>query len=256
MENTETQNTSDILTPEQIERCDMDIQTIATLSIFAQEQGLIPVIGGGYATEAHCGGKITRAHGDIDLTFYGLVPLDTHQIAHQVTSLLSLEKTQWDRHLSEHEKNTGENSTEHIEFREIEKELLPFPDRRRVEVEVYEDHHAHKRFEQKTLRNSSGETIEVNVKKLSYLLAEKIQRLYETSLLSDEEKDKFGRITTPTDYKEVHRLISLPSFTIQQKEECLAILKRRLERKSGDKIDPSAVFEKVSTLLLPYISSI
>lgn len=256
MENTETPNSSDILTPEQIERCDLDIMTIANLSAFAQSQGLIPVIGGGYATEAHCGGHITRAHGDIDITFYGLVPVDSQHIAQNTASLLSSEKTQWGRHLSEHERTTGEYSTEHIEFREIGKELLPFPERRRVEIEVYEDHHAYKRFVQKTLRNSSGETREVNVKKLSYLLAEKIQRLYEISLLPDEEKGKFGRLTTPTDYKEVYRLLSLPTFTIQEKEECLKIIQRRLERKSGQEIDGNAVFEKVTSLLTPYISTI
>lgn len=55
------------ITPKQVEKTDLDLETIKSLNAYAQANGLIIVLTGGYATEALCGGKITRPHGDIDI---------------------------------------------------------------------------------------------------------------------------------------------------------------------------------------------
>lgn len=255
MEDTENPIFNETLSSEQIMRSDLDLKTIAQLTELAEQSNMVAVIGGGYATEAHCGGIITRPHGDIDITYYGSSQPSTENIATNISSLLSEESTQWKRHFTTDEQNTGINSCEHIEFRETDKDLIPFSERRRVEIEVYTDTRANKRFEKKNLIDSTGKEIEINVTKLSYLVAEKIQRLFETSHLADDQKNKFGRNTTPTDYKELIRLISLPNFTQSQKEESLNIIKRRLNRKSNKEIDINSVFNSVVSMLTPYISA-
>lgn len=58
-----------LLTPKFITKSDLDIKTINDLSKYATSVGSQLVLTGGYATEAHLGGKITRAHGHIDCVF-------------------------------------------------------------------------------------------------------------------------------------------------------------------------------------------
>lgn len=55
-----------LLTPATIQKSNQDLATISQLNKFAQKTGNILVLSGGYATEALCGGQITRPHGDID----------------------------------------------------------------------------------------------------------------------------------------------------------------------------------------------
>ena len=76
-------------------KSDRDIETIKSLNKFAKRSGNILVLSGGYAVEAHCGGKITRAHGDIDAHFIltGKVPND--QLLVQAQELLDEENTKW-----------------------------------------------------------------------------------------------------------------------------------------------------------------
>ena len=64
------------LTADATLKCDLDIETINSLNKFADGTGNILVLSGGYAVEAHCGGKITRAHGDVDshLILTGSIP--------------------------------------------------------------------------------------------------------------------------------------------------------------------------------------
>ena len=89
-------DTRDIaLTPEFVKKSDMDIATIVALDKFAKETGNILVLTGGYATEAHCGGKITRAHGDIDAHLILTGQKSAGELFFGVRELLSRESTNW-----------------------------------------------------------------------------------------------------------------------------------------------------------------
>ena len=89
-------DTRDItLTSEFIEKSDTDIATITALDKFAKETGNILVLTGGYAVEAHCRGKITRAHGDIDAHLILTGKKSTDELFSGVRDLLKNESTKW-----------------------------------------------------------------------------------------------------------------------------------------------------------------
>ncbi|MCX6704734.1 MAG: hypothetical protein NT162_00125, partial [Candidatus Woesebacteria bacterium] len=83
------------LSAEAIVKSDKDIATIATLEKFATATGNILVLTGGYATEAHCGGKITRAHGDIDAHLILTGQKLTDELFSGIHELLGKESTKW-----------------------------------------------------------------------------------------------------------------------------------------------------------------
>ena len=73
----------------------MDIATILSLGKFAEETGNILVLTGGYAVEAWCGGKIARAHGDIDAHLILTGNKSAGELFSGVRELLSNESTKW-----------------------------------------------------------------------------------------------------------------------------------------------------------------
>jgi len=83
------------LTPEFVEKSDKDIATITTLNEYANKTGNTLVITGGYATEALCGGKITRAHGDIDIHIILSGSESIETLNHSIRDLLFKEDTKW-----------------------------------------------------------------------------------------------------------------------------------------------------------------
>lgn len=249
---TPNQDNKNALSPEQETRCNRDLRTISSLSqaleanILSDGEKIAVVVGGGYATEAHCGGAITRPHGDIDLTVYSPTPVDKRAFAEQIGGVLGNEEhyTHWREHPSQHE--------ELVEFREADKELIPFIERRRLEAEIYHDVDPASRYVRKKLIDSEGKEYEVNVTRLSYLVAEKIQKLFEVASLPEEERQQLRRQTKPADLADIKRLIDLPDFTEREKRHSLGVIGRRMDRKNPEgsaPTDPNTVFDTVVAML-------
>ena len=111
-------------------KSDKDIETIRELDKFARKTKNILVLSGGYTTEALCGGKITRAHGDIDAHLILTGEKSTKEIFPGIQKLLSKEETEWKMYSQKPDK---------FEFREDASEKK-FDAKRRLELRLNEPH--------------------------------------------------------------------------------------------------------------------
>lgn len=191
------------LSKEAVLKSDRDIATISALNEFAIKTGNILVLSGGYATEALCGGKITRAHGDIDahLVLTGLKSAD--ELFSGVRDLLSKEDTRW---------NLRSQKTEKVDYLEDD-ENKEFFEKRRVEVYLNSPHEGNTSYPKKKLIDSQGKEIEVCVVDLIELTASKIHKLFEAKDGVDTSQD---RHSSQTDHVDLKRLMKTKEYEKQK----------------------------------------
>lgn len=205
------------LSPEQVARSDADLLTLSTLVSFASSTGSVLETTGGYATEAHFGGKITRHHGDMDAVLWLADPTIEQTAQIQVGQILSQEDTKWTKFSNEKDK-------EHfIEFKE-EAPDRKFEDRRRLELYTFAGP-SKRPLESKILIDSQGREYEVIVTTLEEIVADKVRIFNRT-----EEERTNKRTTTQTDIDDFNRLIKHPEFS---KEKYLRTMSEYLVYKSG-----------------------
>ncbi|KKP46661.1 MAG: hypothetical protein UR39_C0009G0018 [Candidatus Woesebacteria bacterium GW2011_GWA1_33_30] len=190
-----------VLTPEFIIKSDLDIQTIKSLSKYAKLQNNCLIITGGYATEAHLGGKITRAHGDIDCILLNLSKVPNEQILFQVGTILIKEKTRWIQNKTQ--PNRGD-------WRENRKNT-PFNNRRRIELKILDEKQFKNQFVELKLIDSSGEKIKVFVEDIYSILVEKIHKFY---LLKDGVDTTKDRESSLSDFVDLARLMKSANVSV------------------------------------------
>lgn len=188
------------LTAEFIVKSDKDIATINTLNEIAKENGAFLVLAGGYATEAICGGKITRPHGDIDVRFI-LSDFSIHPKEFKILmdARLENEPTKW---------KLWKESTAKLEYRE-NAEGVEFFKKRRIELYFVIEGVADAKFDDTQLIDSNGKTIYVKALSLKDLVVSKVKALYGVRNGYDPETQ---RETDLSDLADLHRLISLNVF--------------------------------------------
>lgn len=197
--------TETALPAEAITKYDQDLVTISKLQDYANRQKRTMLLSGGLAVEAHCGGRITRPHGDIDVSMTFQTP-EINAAREELTSLLSGEgTTNWILFAADERK---------IEFRENDSNK-PFKDRRRVEILV-RDRIPDTQTQQRKLIDSTGKEYIVTVDHIAELVAHKLRIFNREQGKVQVEKTK--RATNPNDKTDIRRLIALPDF---DKEECL-----------------------------------
>jgi hypothetical protein len=205
------------LTPEQRLKTDRDIRTLHVLNEHAARKGVGYSISGGYAGEAHCGGVITRPHGDMDVEFMSPAGFDLQLQASTLAEIIDREQhTKWRYYKTEVNDNYGV-----IKFREDDA-TKKFLERRRLEAYFITAVPTLATQEMKLI-DSEGNTYEVNVQHIADLVATKIRILNERTKLSNEEKQQHKRQTSELDKNELKRLISQNHF---KKEECIEQLRR------------------------------
>ncbi len=182
------------LSEEAVFKSDKDLITIQSLNNLAKKTGNILVLHGGYATEAHCGGQITRAHGDIDAHLILTGNTSTKELSTEIQELVKKEDTEWILRSEKPDK------IEYIENNDDK----DFFDRRRLEVGLHQPHERNINYPLKTLIDSKGNKIEIHVIDLTELIANKIYKLYEVKSGVDETKD---RHTSKTDLIDLKRLV-------------------------------------------------
>gem|GEM_PF-6454152 len=182
------------LSEEAVIKSDKDLATIQSLNDLAKKTGNILVLHGGYATEAHCGGQITRAHGDMDahLILTGDTPIN--KLSTEIQELVSKEETDW---ILRSEKPDKMEYVENDDDKD-------FFNKRRLEVGLHEPHERNINYPKKTIVDSKGNNIEVHVVDLTELIANKIYKLYEAKDGVNKDTD---RHTSKTDLIDLKRLL-------------------------------------------------
>lgn len=223
------------ITPEQIRKTDLDLVTIKSLNAYAEANGLIIVLTGGYATEALCGGNITRPHGDVDIH----ILIDNLGVSKQIFSsieeeIISKEPTNW---------KTYKQTDTRSEYRE-EDESKPFFDRRRLEIVLYTNENT-AWYVPAFLVDSQGEKINVHVVEINDLLAQKIHKLYSLKDGVDTSKERHA---DDRDIYDLKRLLNSPNIDLEKTLRILAENRVQAEGKRG-KIDQARKeFDYVSDL--------
>lgn len=187
------------LSVEAIVKTDEDLATISTLNEFAQRTGNILVLTGGYATEALCGEKITRAHGDVDVHFILVGSESSDKLLSELQVLLFKEDTKW---------VVRERNPKRVDYVE-DVENKDFFDKRRIEVHLIPSNEATMKYSKKKIIDSKGRDIEVNVIDLTQTITEKIRKFYELRSGVDTNKD---RHSSESDYIDLKRLLALNEF--------------------------------------------
>lgn len=181
------------LTPEAVKKTDRDIATIATLNDFARRTGNILVLSGGYATEAHLGGKITRPHGDIDAHLILTGQKSADELFAGVRELLFREDTQW---------KLRDQKSDKVDYLE-DNDNIEFFNRRRVEVRLNAPHEANVKYPKRKLIDSQGREVEVCVVDLEQMVSEKIHKLFELKDGVDTTKDRHPSVSDYFDLKRI-----------------------------------------------------
>ncbi len=223
------------ITPKQIRKTDLDLATIKSLNTYAEANGLIVVLTGGYATEALCGGNITRPHGDVDIQIQKADLGDSKQIFSLIEEeIIFKESTNWKTYKQTDIKN---------EYREKD-ESKPFFDRRRLEIVLYASENI-TWYVPAFLVDSQGKRINVQVVEINDLLAQKIHKLYSIKDGVDTSKE---RHTDDRDIYDLKRLFNSPNINVEKMLRILAENRVQTEAK-GDKIDQARKeFDYVSDL--------
>lgn len=184
------------LTSELKDKWDLDLTTIDNLQKMIEENGGLFIIRGGFATEAFCGGHLTRAHNDIDAHFLNSTNLSEDKVFNIVEKVLKNEKTNWQLY---------KRSPEKIEFREKEDER-PFFDRRRIELYISKDVFVNP--ERKKLIYNDSREIEVNAPEFYDFVAGKVKKLF----LVNDKPEEAERETNLSDYTDLKRLMEIPNY--------------------------------------------
>lgn len=189
---------STTMTPEFIQKSDKDIETITTLNSYAKPNGYTVILYGGYATEAYCGGKVVRPHGDIDCYLVCPANKEKDGIFNQIENILKKEDTKW---------IASRPRLDKLELRE-DNEDKPFFDRRRIELTIHSDKDYDK-YQSKYLVDSKGNSISVNVIDMSIFVAGKVHKFY---LLKDGVDTTKDRTSGRSDYEDLNRLLNSSDF--------------------------------------------
>lgn len=212
------------LTAEAVARSDKDIATISALERFARENGNILILSGGYATEALCGGKITRPHGDIDAHLILNGPKSVEELSSGIRDLVRGEDTKWE------ERSADDKKIEFIE--DVEK--ADFFAKRRVEVYFNPAHEANMSYPRKRLTDSKGNAVFVRVVNVVDMVSPKMVKIFKSRHGVDTSKD---RHTSISDYIDLKRLMELPEF---DKETVLTGIAGSLKWEDPDLSDDEA----------------
>lgn len=223
------------MTQEQIRKTDLDLGTIKSLNTYAKANGLIIVLTGGYATEALCGGKITRPHGDMDMHILIDDLDDFKQIFSEIEKeIIFMESTNW---------KTYKQTERRIEYREAD-ESKSFFDKRRLEL-VLQTKEGKTWYGPAFLVDSQGERIDVNVVEINDLLAQKIHKLYSLKDGADTSKE---RQTDDRDIYDLKRLLNSPNVEVEKILKILAENRVQTEVKGGETEQARKEFDYVSSL--------
>jgi hypothetical protein len=158
-------NTSDTkLTEQAVLKSDLDILTIESLDKLAKDTGNILVLSGGYAVEAHCGGMITRAHGDVDAHLILTGSISNEELFIKVQELLDKENTKW---------AIKQKTLDKLDYIE-DNDNNDFFYNRRIEVRLNTPHKYNIKYPKHKLINSNGEEVEVVVVDLNQMISQKL----------------------------------------------------------------------------------
>lgn len=187
------------LTPDFIDKSDKDLSTIKSLNILARQTGNILVLSSGYATEALCGGNITRAHGDIDIHLILTGTRSIEKLFSGVEEIITKEDTKW---------KLRNKTPDKFEFIEEDKNKDFFA-KRRLEVYLNTPHDYNTKYPKKYLFNSKGEKIQVTVVDLDEMVRQKIHKFY---ILKDRVDVSKDRHSSKSDFFDLKRLLDLPEL--------------------------------------------
>lgn len=204
------------ITPEQIRKTDVDIATIDALNKYAENNHTILVLSGGYATEALCGGKITRPHGDIDLHMPIPENQDVAEVFLEIGKIIIKEQTKW---------SLRKQTDKKVEFIEEDGDI-DFFDKRRLELTVHKEEEKPV-FTPANLINSTDKMVNVLTINVNELIASKIHSIYRSK---NDVNSKMGRNTNKNDINDIKRLLKLPSYS---KEVVLELLTSRYVKNEG-----------------------
>lgn len=205
------------LTTEQIARSDKDIKTIASLSGFAKSRGLFFELLGGYAVDALLGGKVRRAHRDIDCEF--LLSSSQHRglVGMDVMSLFG-ERRFLPRNIDYSFPQKFDDSTawltvdadpsNRLLFAE-DRDDIPIEERRRIEIYFYK-FSPDLSISKKLLIGSDGVQHDVPVISLSRLVSEKVRLLAEPPKNEDDRSEARN-----DDFNDLRELLKSPDFNKQ-----------------------------------------
>ena len=185
------------LNPAEIEQTDQDLRVLSAFSNLVSEKGAIFALSGGYAVEAHCGGKITRPHGDLDGYIFNLEEEGTRDLITEAKTKLSrLTGKSWQREVTSDPKN--------IEIKEIGSDgnLLW---RGRLEIYVL---NTKPHIVQRILIDSKGTEYAFNVQDVNVEVAHKLMAFTHTS---DDMRQ-----TKPTDLVDLKRLLEHSDFDMEK----------------------------------------
>jgi hypothetical protein len=187
------------LTPDFIDKSDKDLSTIKSLDVLARRTGNILVLSSGYATEALCGGNITRAHGDIDAHIILTGIKSKEKLFSGVKEIITKEDTKW---------KLRNKTLDKFEFIEEDKNK-DFFTKRRLEVYLNNSHEYNTKYPKKYLFNSRGEKVRVTVVDLDEMVRQKIHKFYILRGGVDTSKD---RHSSKSDFFDLKRLLALPEI--------------------------------------------
>lgn len=190
----------------QIHKTDLDIATIESLNNYVQRNNWILVLSGGYATEALCGGVVTRPHGDMDLHIAVDESVNIYEIAKELIDILEKESTKW---------KLVQKTERKIKFVEDESSLESFG-LRELELTVHKEKEKPV-FTDAFLTNSKGKEVCVLTINVNELIASKIHSFYKSKVdLS------LGRETNTNDIRDLSRLMQLSTYNKVATLELLA----------------------------------
>lgn len=192
------------LTPEQIAKSDADLATFDSLSSYAQDNNFVLQVIGGYATEAHLEGRITRPHRDMDAVLWVTDPDSDNKLVQDIESILHRNGQNWSKlpltkqHFTDFQ---GESRSEN------------FLIKRRLEL-YYFDKSRIRSIEKRSIVDSKGIAHEIFVESIESLVADKIAIIQRNLDLSKEElKKRKLRETNGTDRNDLKKLINSQRFS-------------------------------------------
>ncbi len=199
------------LASEEVIKSDRDLNTVSSLSAYAKNHGGDIEIGGGYAVEAHCDGKITRPHGDMDIVIWLNSAEDEEQAQADVFDILQGERdhTKWEIRPNEknreHFINFLEDKPEDPADSHLSSEQKFFK-LRKIELYTF-DKSGKRNTVERTITDSAGKVYVIRVPELEQIVSEKV-RIFNRN----EQEKATHRDSRSADYAELKRLVTHKKF--------------------------------------------
>jgi hypothetical protein len=195
------------LTPEQIAKSDRDLASLDAIKGFANSNNCVLQIIGGYATEAHLEGRITRPHRDMDAVLWLDKPETEEDNIKKIKDTLSSDGATWTLLPAE---------KDHFADYRRENQTEDFSTKGRLELYFYDKKRA-KKLITKTIVDSRGNIHELDVEPIESLVAGKIAIIQRNLDLGEGElKRRKLRATNETDIADLSNLIKHPSFSLER----------------------------------------